>query len=181
MDSTEFAPEAGDVAERGALFELAFLADDAREARQLLLLARVELDHVVEGVGDLAAKAWPIERQPDGSIALLDRQQRIEQRDGVAVERSVVGTVAARCMPVLARICAWATPLGYLIEDFCQFPGRASPMLGQADGMVTVTKRLQAMQDSVQLVAAGRLNDGQDPSPPKSGQVWNTEPGNTRA
>ena len=44
------APEPGDVAERSALAELAFLADDSRQTRELLRHPLVSFDHFVEDV-----------------------------------------------------------------------------------------------------------------------------------
>ena len=62
MDSR---PGAADVAERGALVDLALLADDPAQAVQLLRHALVQLDDIVEGVGHFAGSAGPIQRQAD--------------------------------------------------------------------------------------------------------------------
>ena len=66
MEFDRVAPEAGDIAQRRALLELALLADHAAQARQLLPVAGVELDHVVEGVGHLACHPG----QSSGSLAV---------------------------------------------------------------------------------------------------------------
>ena len=50
-------PGAAGAAQRGALVDLAFLADDLADARELVRQARVQLDDVVERVGDLAGDA----------------------------------------------------------------------------------------------------------------------------
>ena len=50
--------------------DLAFLTDDAAEPLELLGHALVQLDHVVERVGDLAVHAFQVDRQADGEVAL---------------------------------------------------------------------------------------------------------------
>jgi hypothetical protein len=62
-------PGAAHVAQRGALRDLALLADDAAEAVQFPRHALVQLDHVVKGVGNLAGDAGPSHRQASGEIA----------------------------------------------------------------------------------------------------------------
>ena len=55
------APEAGHVAERSPLAELALLADDARQPLQLVRHAIVAFDDVVEHLRDAAGRPLPIE------------------------------------------------------------------------------------------------------------------------
>ena len=57
------APEAGDVAERAALAELSLLADDVRQALELVRHPLVALDDLVERVGDASGHAGPFDRQ----------------------------------------------------------------------------------------------------------------------
>ena len=78
-DSTRLLPEAADVAERQPLAELAFLADDAAEAGQLLGHPLVQLDDLVERVGDLAGDAGPLGRQADAGAPLPEGGQPAEQ------------------------------------------------------------------------------------------------------
>jgi len=61
-----------------ALADLAFpdLVGDARDLRRLRLL---ELDHVVEGLGDLAVDAGQVERHAHGEVAALEGAQRLEE------------------------------------------------------------------------------------------------------
>ena len=154
------APEAGDVAQRGALLELAFLADHAAEARQLLLLARVELDHVVEGVGDLAPQTRPVEGQADRGVAFLDCQQAGEDRDGC--RRSGHGRWAG----VRGRECS---TLRDFIEDPGDPAGGSGPLLfGQADRAVAFLQGLQPVQNDAELVSRQSLNCGQVFPPPRS-------------
>jgi len=75
------APEAGDIAQRSALPELPFLADDAAQAPQLMRHALVAYDHFVERVGHAAGNAIPFRRQPDCGVSSLERVQR-SQDDG---------------------------------------------------------------------------------------------------
>ena len=72
-------PEAIDLAQRQALAQLAFLADDAAESRQLAGHALIELDDVVERVGHLAGHAGPVERQTGPAAALLQGQKAVQQ------------------------------------------------------------------------------------------------------
>ena len=65
------APEPGDIAERSALAELAFLADDSRQTRELLRHPLVSFDHFVEDVGHATRDAGPVQRQADGEVAAL--------------------------------------------------------------------------------------------------------------
>ena len=69
------SPEAGDVTERAALAELAFLADDARKLLELVRHALVALDDVVEHVGDASQRAWPVRGKPHRGVASLQRVQ----------------------------------------------------------------------------------------------------------
>ena len=59
-------------AERDALGELALLADDAADPRQLGAQRLVGGDDVVEPVGDLARHAGPLERHADAEVAVPD-------------------------------------------------------------------------------------------------------------
>jgi hypothetical protein len=76
------APEAACVAHLGALLELAFLADLLAQPRQLAAQALVEVDHVVEGLGEAPLEAGPFGREAHGAVALLERVERGEQQAG---------------------------------------------------------------------------------------------------
>ena len=66
-------------AERDALGELALLADDAADPRQLDAERLVRRDDVVEPVGDLARHAGPFERHPNAEVAVLDVREDAQQ------------------------------------------------------------------------------------------------------
>jgi hypothetical protein len=76
-------PAAGGVAELGALVDLAFLADDDVDPVQLAGEPVVEVDDVVQDVGDLAGHARLVDRQAHGEVALAHRQQRRKHQPGV--------------------------------------------------------------------------------------------------
>ena len=82
-------PEAGHVAEAAALAELALLADDRRQALELLRHSLVALDDVVEHVGDASEHAVPFGGQPHGRIAALQRRQRAEDDGDLVCGRGV--------------------------------------------------------------------------------------------
>ena len=117
-------PEAGDIAQRGPLLELAFLAHHPAQARQLLLFAGIELDHVVEGVGDLAPDAGPVERQAGRGVALFYSQQGFQKLDRPVVGvRTGIGSVSLGCAVALCQ----------LVEKLGDFSSRAVPVLRQAN------------------------------------------------
>ena len=60
-----FRPRSADVAQRGPLGNLPFLADHAAEAVQFVGHPFVQLDDFVKGVGDFAGQAGPLHRQAD--------------------------------------------------------------------------------------------------------------------
>ena len=62
-----------------ALAGLAFLADLVGDARDLGGLRLLELDHVVEGLRDLAVDAGQVERHAHREVAALERAQRLQQ------------------------------------------------------------------------------------------------------
>ena len=62
-----------------ALLELAFLADDAADARRLRGPARADRQDVVEGVGDLPLHADQIGRHARREVAVPEPQQRHQQ------------------------------------------------------------------------------------------------------
>ena len=64
---------------RDPLGELALLADDAADSRQLGPQRLVGGDDVVEPVGDLARHARPFERHAHGEVAALDVGQHAQQ------------------------------------------------------------------------------------------------------
>ena len=72
-------PRAAHVTERGALVDLAFLADGLAQPRELGRQPLVRLDRLVEGVGDLAGDARPFLRQPSGEVAFLEGVEGGEQ------------------------------------------------------------------------------------------------------
>ena len=82
-ESSDVFPRAADGAERGALVDLALLADDPADPLQLVGHPLVELDHLVEGVGDLAGDARPVERQANREIAFAKRRERRQKRLGI--------------------------------------------------------------------------------------------------
>ena len=95
----------------GALVDLALLADDLADARELLRRALLELDDVVERVGDLAGDAGVLDRQADGEVALLDGQQRREQQLVIDdVRRRRLFLLVAVAVAVV-RSCACASDL----------------------------------------------------------------------
>src|SRR5258708_35788987 len=72
-------PATGRTGERHALVELAFLADELRDARDLCNFRLLELDDVVERLGDLAVDAGQIERHARGKIAALELAERFKK------------------------------------------------------------------------------------------------------
>src|SRR5207244_428243 len=70
-------------AQRHAVVELPFLADQFRDARDFGSLGFLELDDVVEGLRDLAVDAGEIERHARREIAALELAQRFEQLSAV--------------------------------------------------------------------------------------------------
>ena len=62
-----------------ALADLAFLADLVGDARDLGRLGLLELDHVVEGLRDLAVDAGEVERHAHREVAALEGAQRLQQ------------------------------------------------------------------------------------------------------
>ena len=63
-----------------ALIELAFLADDGGDALDLRRGALVELEDVVQRVGDLPLHADELHRHAHGEVALLHRCERAQQQ-----------------------------------------------------------------------------------------------------
>ena len=161
------APEAGHVAQRGALLELAFLAHHAAEPRQLGLRAGVQFHHVVEGVGDLAVDAGPVERQAHRGVALLDRLQSAEQGRGVAVQTG--GCIAIGVMPVAVRGVALARGSlgGDLVEGACHFAGRSAPARGEPHRTVAALQGLEAMQQGLKFLTSADIHGVQRVPPPE--------------
>src|SRR6185295_11661109 len=67
------APEPRDIAQRPAPPELAFLADDTAQSRELLRHALVALDDIIEYVGHSAGGTDPVDRQSDPGVAAFQR------------------------------------------------------------------------------------------------------------
>ncbi len=82
-------PRPADVAERSALGDLALAADHAPQALQLARHALVQLDDVVERVGDLAGDARPLHRQPGREVALFQGVEGLQERGDVQNLRGV--------------------------------------------------------------------------------------------
>ena len=82
-------PGAADLADRGALGYFALFADDAAQALELLGESVVELDDVIEGVGDLAVDAEVVARQPHRELAPSERRERHQEL--ASVERFALG------------------------------------------------------------------------------------------
>ena len=72
-------PRPGDFADRGALRDLAFFADHAAHAFKLGGHALVELDHVVERIGNFAFEAGPGQREPRRKVAFFQINQGIQK------------------------------------------------------------------------------------------------------
>src|SRR5262245_26665115 len=77
------APRADNGAERGALFDPAFLADDRADARKLLRGVLQHLDDVVEGLGNGPGDAGLVAGQAGGEVALLDGAEGAEELAGI--------------------------------------------------------------------------------------------------
>src|SRR5258706_14396015 len=86
-------PSAAHFADVGALGDLAFAADDAAEALELLGHALVQLDDIVEGVGDLAFEPVEIDRQACREVALFERGESAEEFGFIELG----GTASATC------------------------------------------------------------------------------------
>src|SRR6185369_17037214 len=69
------------------LADLAFAHDLVRDAPDFRRFRLLELDHVVEGLGNLAVDAGQVERHAHGEVAALERAQRSEEL--AAVEHHV--------------------------------------------------------------------------------------------
>jgi len=63
-------PRAGRVRQLGPVPDLALLADNVAEAFDFLGHALVELDHIIERIGDFAVEPCQIYGKPDGEIPL---------------------------------------------------------------------------------------------------------------
>ena len=102
-ESTHSAPAAGGGRELAALADLAFLADHLRDAVELAGEPLVQLDDVVEGLGDLAVDAGQVERQADGEIPFSEGPQGLEE--GFGIELRYAG------LDLLHRSSPWAPGL----------------------------------------------------------------------
>ena len=102
VDRTDrFRPAIRDVADRRALRDPAFLADDPADPIQFPRHALVHPDDVVKRVGDLPGQPGPVIRQADGEIAAFECRKRGEQLSfikPIAVEAGAVsGGLGRRC------------------------------------------------------------------------------------
>ena len=61
------------------MLELAFLANLLAQSRELVGHAPVEVDHVVECLGELALDSGPVERESHGAVALLEGDEGCQQ------------------------------------------------------------------------------------------------------
>ncbi len=73
-------PIAGRRAHAGPLVDLAFLADRAADPGEFARHAFVQLENIVERVGDLARDPGLVNRQANRKIAVLEGDQRLQQR-----------------------------------------------------------------------------------------------------
>src|SRR5690606_5915009 len=85
------------LADGGALGDLAFLTDDAGDAAELAGHAFVELDDLVEGVGDLAVHAVEVDGEAGGEVALLEGEKGGQQFS--PIEGPAVRMAAAVAVP----------------------------------------------------------------------------------
>src|SRR5207244_3869301 len=83
-----------DLADVGALADLAFLTDDSAEPLELVGHAAVELDDLVELVGDLAVEAFEVDGEAGGEVALAEGGQGGEELGAVELVAGLV--LAAR-------------------------------------------------------------------------------------
>jgi hypothetical protein len=77
MESTTSAQEPEAPGHAHALADLPF-PDSGRRRARFRRLRLLELDHVVEGLGDLAVDAGQVERHAHGEVAALERAQALE-------------------------------------------------------------------------------------------------------
>src|SRR5262249_56178103 len=72
-------PGAAELAEVRALVELALLADDPGEALELARHLLVDLEDIVQRVGDAASDPGPLDREAGAEVALLEAGQDREE------------------------------------------------------------------------------------------------------
>src|SRR5439155_16306180 len=72
LEPNRLLPRAAELAERGAVSNRTLIADDAGQALELPGHLLVELDHVVQGVGDPPRHPRPIDGQAHGEVPLLE-------------------------------------------------------------------------------------------------------------
>ena len=84
-------PAAGRAADAAALADLAFLADDDREALELVGHLLFEADDLVEQARDLAVRAGQVLGQADGEVAAPQAAQRADEL--AAIEKIARGKV----------------------------------------------------------------------------------------
>ena len=127
------APEAAHVAQVCPLLELAFLADHAAQARKLGLRPDVELDHVVEGLRDLAGDAGPRDGELGAAVALLDGEESVEEHRGLAVPgigADAPSVLAVAVRGLLRSLIGRLASARHAVEGFRDLGVEAGPTVG---------------------------------------------------